>query len=154
MIDDTPTGAREKLAKVSGIVLSHPGLKLAVEGHTDSVAAVAITPNEQHAISASADHTLKIWDLRTFTLKRTLEGRHHSLQFTWKPKGSPQMHFNGGTSDDAVLRNQHSYVGAPVNNHDVLVEVLDRRNDCVSDRARLENGANAIIDLWELAGHC
>jgi outer membrane protein OmpA-like peptidoglycan-associated protein len=30
-------GAREKLAKVSGIVLSHPGLTLEVEGHTDSV---------------------------------------------------------------------------------------------------------------------
>jgi outer membrane protein OmpA-like peptidoglycan-associated protein len=30
-------GAREKLAKISGIVLSHPGLKLEVEGHTDSV---------------------------------------------------------------------------------------------------------------------
>ncbi len=30
-------GAREKLAKVSGIVVSHPGLTLAVEGHTDSV---------------------------------------------------------------------------------------------------------------------
>lgn len=30
-------GAREKLAKVSGIVQSHPGLKLEVEGHTDSV---------------------------------------------------------------------------------------------------------------------
>jgi outer membrane protein OmpA-like peptidoglycan-associated protein len=30
-------GAREKLAKVSGIVLAHPGLKLEVEGHTDSV---------------------------------------------------------------------------------------------------------------------
>jgi outer membrane protein OmpA-like peptidoglycan-associated protein len=29
--------AREKLARVSGIVLSHPGLKLEVEGHTDSV---------------------------------------------------------------------------------------------------------------------
>jgi outer membrane protein OmpA-like peptidoglycan-associated protein len=29
-------GAREKLAKVAGIVLSHPGLKLEVEGHTDS----------------------------------------------------------------------------------------------------------------------
>lgn len=29
--------AREKLAKLSGIVLSHPGLNLAVEGHTDSV---------------------------------------------------------------------------------------------------------------------
>ena len=30
-------GAREKLAKVSGIILGHPGLKIAVEGHTDSV---------------------------------------------------------------------------------------------------------------------
>jgi outer membrane protein OmpA-like peptidoglycan-associated protein len=30
-------GAREKLAKIGGIVMAHPGLKLAVEGHTDSV---------------------------------------------------------------------------------------------------------------------
>jgi outer membrane protein OmpA-like peptidoglycan-associated protein len=30
-------GARERLAKVSGIVLAHPGLHLEVEGHTDSV---------------------------------------------------------------------------------------------------------------------
>ena len=30
-------GAREKLAKVSGIILGHPGLKIAVEGHTDSI---------------------------------------------------------------------------------------------------------------------
>jgi outer membrane protein OmpA-like peptidoglycan-associated protein len=29
--------AREKLAKVAGIVAGHPGLRLAVEGHTDSV---------------------------------------------------------------------------------------------------------------------
>src|SRR4051812_8442014 len=31
------SGAREKLAKVAGIVSGHPGLKLDVEGHTDSV---------------------------------------------------------------------------------------------------------------------
>jgi outer membrane protein OmpA-like peptidoglycan-associated protein len=30
-------GARERLAKVSGIVLAYPGLRLAVEGHTDSI---------------------------------------------------------------------------------------------------------------------
>lgn len=30
-------GAREKLAKIAGIILSHPGLNLEVEGHTDSV---------------------------------------------------------------------------------------------------------------------
>jgi outer membrane protein OmpA-like peptidoglycan-associated protein len=32
-------GAREKLAKVAGIVLAYPGLSLEVEGHTDSVGA-------------------------------------------------------------------------------------------------------------------
>ena len=33
--------AREKLAKISGIVLAYPGLKLQVEGHTDSVGSTA-----------------------------------------------------------------------------------------------------------------
>jgi len=30
-------GTREKLAKISGIVLAHPGLNLQIEGHTDSI---------------------------------------------------------------------------------------------------------------------
>jgi outer membrane protein OmpA-like peptidoglycan-associated protein len=30
-------GAREKLARVSGILVTHPDLKLEIEGHTDSV---------------------------------------------------------------------------------------------------------------------
>jgi outer membrane protein OmpA-like peptidoglycan-associated protein len=34
-------GAREKLSKISGIVLAYPTLKLEVEGHTDSVGADA-----------------------------------------------------------------------------------------------------------------
>jgi outer membrane protein OmpA-like peptidoglycan-associated protein len=29
--------AREKLAKISGILLAYPGLKIQIEGHTDSV---------------------------------------------------------------------------------------------------------------------
>jgi outer membrane protein OmpA-like peptidoglycan-associated protein len=33
---DLAPGARESLAKLSGILLAHPGLKLAIEGHTDS----------------------------------------------------------------------------------------------------------------------
>jgi len=31
------SGAREKLAKVAGILLAYPGLKVQLEGHTDSV---------------------------------------------------------------------------------------------------------------------
>ena len=45
---------REKLAKVAGIVSSHPGLKLAVEGHTDNVGSDAYnqTLSEKRAQSA------------------------------------------------------------------------------------------------------
>jgi outer membrane protein OmpA-like peptidoglycan-associated protein len=34
-------GAREKLSKVAGILAAHPGIKLKVEGHTDSVGAAS-----------------------------------------------------------------------------------------------------------------
>jgi outer membrane protein OmpA-like peptidoglycan-associated protein len=34
---DLKPGARERLAKVAGILLAHPGLNLEIEGHTDSV---------------------------------------------------------------------------------------------------------------------
>ena len=44
-------GAREKLAKVAGILLSHRGLKLQVEGHTDSVGS---TEYNQHLSESRA----------------------------------------------------------------------------------------------------
>ena len=34
---DLKPGAREKLAKISGIIQAHPGLKVSIEGHTDAV---------------------------------------------------------------------------------------------------------------------
>jgi outer membrane protein OmpA-like peptidoglycan-associated protein len=45
--------AREKLARVSGIILSHPGLRIEVEGHTDSVGSDAYNQrlSEQRAES-------------------------------------------------------------------------------------------------------
>ena len=43
--------AREKLAKLSGIILAYPGLRLAIEGNTDSVGSAALnqTLSEQRA---------------------------------------------------------------------------------------------------------
>ncbi len=45
--------AREKLAKLSGIILAHPGLNLAIEGHTDNVGTneVNLKLSEQRAES-------------------------------------------------------------------------------------------------------
>jgi outer membrane protein OmpA-like peptidoglycan-associated protein len=51
---DLRPAAREKLAKISGIVLAHPGLKLEVEGHTDNTGGDAFnqTLSEQRAQGA------------------------------------------------------------------------------------------------------
>jgi WD40 repeat protein len=32
-------------------------------GHSDSIRSVAVTPDGQCAVSASDDHTLKVWNL-------------------------------------------------------------------------------------------
>jgi outer membrane protein OmpA-like peptidoglycan-associated protein len=49
-------GAKEKLAKISGILISHPGLTLEVDGHTDSVGSdeVNMKLSEQRADTVRA----------------------------------------------------------------------------------------------------
>ena len=36
-----------------------------LQGHTDTVSAVAITPDGRRAVSGSEDRTLRVWDLQT-----------------------------------------------------------------------------------------
>ena len=43
-------------------------------GHADWVTAVAVTPDGRHAVSASWDRTLKVWDLASGAELRTLAG--------------------------------------------------------------------------------
>lgn len=61
----TPT--REKLARLSGIVLAHPGLNLEVEGHTDSTGSDELNQklSEQRADT-----------VRSFLLEQGLQGEH------------------------------------------------------------------------------
>jgi outer membrane protein OmpA-like peptidoglycan-associated protein len=53
--------AREKLAKISGIILSHPGLRLEVDGYTDSI--------------GSEDYNLKLSDERASGVRDYLVGQ-------------------------------------------------------------------------------
>jgi outer membrane protein OmpA-like peptidoglycan-associated protein len=53
--------AREKLAKISGIILSHPGLRLEVDGYTDSI--------------GSEDYNLKLSDQRASGVRDYLLGQ-------------------------------------------------------------------------------
>ncbi|MEH2295548.1 MAG: hypothetical protein V7K31_21260, partial [Nostoc sp.] len=61
--------------------LTPPGGRLlrTLKGHSDSVNAVAITPNGQQVISASFDKTLKVWNLATGEELFTLKGHSDSV---------------------------------------------------------------------------
>jgi WD40 repeat protein len=56
--------------------LHPPGTALlrTLEGHSFDVSGVAVTADGKRAVSASEDHTLKVWDLESGRALRTLEG--------------------------------------------------------------------------------
>jgi WD40 repeat protein len=56
--------------------LHPPGTPLirTLEGHSDLVDGVAVSPNGRRAVCASRDKTLKVWDLETGRELRTLQG--------------------------------------------------------------------------------
>ena len=56
--------------------LTGPGgpLLRTLVGHTDPVTAIAITPDGRQVVSASEDHTARIWDLDSGAAVRTLKG--------------------------------------------------------------------------------
>ena len=62
--------------------LHPPGTALVrvLEGHNRNVIAVAVTPDGQHAVSASRDQTLKVWDLESGRELRTLTGHTDSVR--------------------------------------------------------------------------
>jgi outer membrane protein OmpA-like peptidoglycan-associated protein len=64
-------GAREKLAKIAGIVLAHPGLRLEVEGHTDSTGGLALNQrlSEQRATSVRDFLTAQGIDAQSITAR-------------------------------------------------------------------------------------
>ena len=50
-------GAREKLARVSGILVTHPGLRMEIEGHTDSVG----TDDYNQALSSRRAESVRVY---------------------------------------------------------------------------------------------
>ncbi|MFA7158472.1 MAG: hypothetical protein WC299_04145, partial [Kiritimatiellia bacterium] len=56
-----------------------PSLCLTLEGHNDAVKCVNVTPDGRRAVSASADNTLRVWDLKSGQCLHTLKGHVGSL---------------------------------------------------------------------------
>jgi WD40 repeat protein len=68
-------GARQPWLRLLQPALHPPGTALVrtLEGHSHRVTCVAMTPDGQYAVSASADRALKVWDLESGRQLRTLD---------------------------------------------------------------------------------
>ena len=70
-------------------------------GHTDSVLAVAFSPNGKLLVSGSSDETLRLWDTDTGELRRTREehtGSVNAVAFS----ADGEMFWSGGNEDPAI----------------------------------------------------
>jgi len=75
-IDEIAAGAPRPWLRLLHPALDPPGgpLLRTLEGHSSFVSGVAVTPDGKFAVSASADKTLKVWDLDSGRALRTLKG--------------------------------------------------------------------------------
>jgi hypothetical protein len=76
--------AREKLAKVAGIVAGHPGLKLDVEGHTDNVGGDAYNQTLSESVVAPYATTARWNGVKLCHIQRSAK-RSRSLRMTTPP---------------------------------------------------------------------
>ena len=118
-----------------------------LEGHTEMVSAVAVTANGRFAISASADTTLKVWDLGTGQVVRTLEG--HATMVCGVAV-TEDGRFAVSASADATLKVWDLGTGQ-------AIRTLEGHTDCVTGVAVTANGRFAIsasadttLRVWDL----
>jgi hypothetical protein len=124
------------------------GLLRTLEGHAHWVSAVALTPDGTRAISASADRTLRVWDLASGELLRTLEGHTRWVgAVALTPDGTRAI----SASDDWTLKVWDLASGE-------LLRTLEGHADWVRAVAVTPDGTRAVsasadktLRVWDLA---
>jgi WD40 repeat protein len=77
-----------------------PSTSSSLAGHTDSVNAVAVTPDGKYVVSGSSDRTVKIWELENGRLAHTFEG--HTREVIGVVASPDRKHVVSKSEDETV----------------------------------------------------
>ena len=124
-----------------------PALVRDLAGHTGYVNACAVTPDGRHVVSASEDHTLKVWELATGRALATLEGHTDDVNAC---AATPDGRHVVSASEDQTLKVWELATGRAL----TLEGHTDRVNGCAvtpDGRHVVSASGDHTLKVWELA---
>lgn len=104
--DQIITGGLDNVVKVWDV--RKLDVEIRLEGHTDTVTSLSLSPNGHHVLSNSMDNTVRMWDVRPFCSTnrevKQFRGAQHNFEKTlikcgWTPDGK---HVGCGSADRHV----------------------------------------------------
>lgn len=117
-------------------------------GHSASVSCVAVTPDGKYVVSGSEDHTIKIWELATGRLLRSLEGHSDDVRAI---AVTPDSNIVVSGGDDNAIKIWQLATGKLLRSfegHDRGgVTAIQIAHD---GRYFVSGGGDNIVKLWEL----
>ncbi len=127
--------------------LPHPALIRTLSGHSAEVLGCAISPNGQFIVSASADRTLKVWEVATGQELRTLSGHSDKVLGC---AISPNGQFIVSASADRTLKVWEVETGQELQ---TLTGHSSGVNECAisPDGQFIISAAVRTLKIWEMA---
>ena len=123
------------------------GLRSILAGHTNMVDAVAVTPDGRRAVSASADHTAKVWELETGRELHTLAGHINDVNaVAVTPDGRRAV----SASDDRTLKVWELETGRELHTLAGHTNMVDAVAVTPDGRRAVSASDDRTLKVWEL----
>ncbi|KZP10837.1 WD40 repeat-like protein [Athelia psychrophila] len=133
----------------SGSVQSWPAALKTLEGHKDTVRAVAYSPDGSHIASGSSDETIRIWDAETGeAVGEPLRGHSsHILAIVYSPDGA---YIVSGSSDNTIRiwdAETGESVGEPLRDHTGAIWAIAYSPD---GRHIVSGSGDKTLRIWDV----
>jgi WD40 repeat protein len=128
-----------------------PAIVQLLEGHTNTVSSVSITPDGRTLVSGSNDNTLKVWDLENGKCLCTLNHKHR-VECVWvSPDG--KIAISGG--HDKILRVWDIATGVCIQTLTGHADEIKSVSVTPDGRRAVSGGFNNTLRVWDLGtGKC